>query len=142
MTQPGIVGTWKLISYRRTAADGSITHPQGESPLGRLSYDAAGRVSALLMRRTRPGAAIQSAGAIQSAEPSQLRGMVSGFIAYYGTYDVDPAGRTVAHHIEACLLPGWVGTSQLREFECEGNRLVLSARKTDATLRLEWEREA
>lgn len=137
-----LTGTWKLLSYQRMHADGAITHPQGENPVGRISYDAAGRVSALMMRPARPGAGIHSTGEVRSADPGDLREMISGFTAYYGTYEIDAKDSAVTHHIQACLLPGWVGTCQRRKFERSGNQLVLSAQKADSTLRLVLEKEA
>lgn len=137
-----LTGTWKLLSYQRMHADGAITHPQGEHPVGRISYDAAGRVAALMMRRTRPGAGIQSTDEVRSADAGDLRDMISGFTAYFGTYEIDANNNAVTHHIQACLLPGWVGTCQRRTFERSGNQLVLSAQKANSTLRLVLEREA
>ena len=47
----------------------------------------------------------------------------SGFMAYCGRYEVH--GDHVVHHIEQSLFPNWVGTSQKRFIELEGDRLTL-----------------
>lgn len=137
-----LAGTWKLVSYERAAADGAVAYPQGENPVGRMTYDNAGRMSALLMRRDRPGAAVKSPETLRDADSAEVRGIVAGCIAYFGAYHVDEDRRTVTHDIEGCLLPGWVGTRQMRHYEVQGNRLVLSAVRESAVLRLVWEREA
>ena len=44
------IGVWKLLSCERRFADGKVDYPYGEKPVGRLTYDRAVRMSALLMR--------------------------------------------------------------------------------------------
>lgn len=140
-------GNWTLVSYEREENGGRVTYPQGPNPIGRISYEPSRRMSAMMMRSRRTGgASIQSTEAIRSAEADELREMVGGFIAYYGTYEVDDREGTVSHHIQACLFPGWVGTVQKRRYELQGNRLVLTAVKEErgggvSELRLVLERE-
>ena len=51
---PGVrdrfIGVWKLISCERKSNDGKLSYPYGEKPIGRITYDKAGRMSAILMR--------------------------------------------------------------------------------------------
>ena len=47
------LGVWRLISCERKSADGRLDYPYGEKPVGRLTYDKVGRMSAQLMRPDR-----------------------------------------------------------------------------------------
>ena len=135
------IGVYKLISCESRSGDGRVTYPYGEKPIGRITYDAAGRMSAQLMRPGRrstvPSGVSLLAGKASSEE---IREAVDGYIGYYGTFDVEEAAQTVIHHVQACLVPSWVGTDLRRTYRFDGNRLVLRAGTTTA-LELVWERE-
>src|ERR1051326_1342034 len=47
-------GAWILASYEHLKTDGAVSYPMGTDPVGRLTYDGLGRMSAQLMRRDRP----------------------------------------------------------------------------------------
>ena len=129
------IGAWKLVSCERKASNGEVTYPYGDKPVGRISYDNAGRMSVQIMR---PGRSQASGRTLRGASVDVLREAVDGYIAYFGTFDIDPATRTVVHHVEACLVPSWVGTDLKRAYEFEGNRLILTAESEEGTLRLTW----
>jgi hypothetical protein len=52
-------------------------------------------------------------------------------MAYCGRYEVH--GDHVVHHIEQSLFPNWVGTSQKRFIELEGDRLTLTTDPFDTS---------
>ena len=136
------IGVWRLISCERKLKDGKVEYPYGEKPVGRITYDRAGRMSATLMRPGRkstvpPGVSLLGAGA--GAE--ELRAAVDGFTAYFGKFDVDEQAKTVIHHVEAALVPSWVGTDLRRAYSFSGKRMVLRA-TTTSVLELVWERES
>lgn len=101
----------------------------GPDPLGILTYDESGNMAAQLARRDRT---------IQDAEdsPSEL---VSGYVAYFGTYDVDPSARTVSHHRSAHVNPELGSLTVVRHDEFEGDRLTLTV-APNRELRLIWQR--
>ncbi len=101
-----LIGNWALVSYESIGADGAKRHPFGEA-VGRLAYDEHGNMAGQVMRPGRHGAD------------------APGYIAYFGTYDIDPAGDTLIHHVEGALNPSWVGGDQRRRFRFEEDRLVL-----------------
>src|SRR4051794_18579338 len=77
--QDRFVGVWKLVSCERKRTDGRMDFPYGKEPVGRLTYDKTGRMSALLMRPGRrstmpPGVNLASGNA--SAE--EIREAVEG----------------------------------------------------------------
>ena len=137
-----LIGVWKLISYQRKSSDGRVEYPFGEKPVGRLTYDSAGRMSAQLMRPARKSAMpVGVSFANGTASDAELREAAGGFIAYFGTFDVDEPSTTVIHHVEACLVPSWVAHDLQRKYRFQGNRLMLSAVTSSFTVDLVWERE-
>src|SRR5439155_6346759 len=90
---------------------GEITYPMGQKPVGRLTYDARGRMSAQIMR---PGRATGDKPAAYD-----------GYVAYYGTYAVKEQEGAVIHHVEASLYPSWVGSDQRRLFRFSEGKLIL-----------------
>ncbi len=136
------VGVYKLISCERKSKEGRVDYPYGEKPIGRITYDKAGRMSAQLMRPDRRSTVTPGLSLIQGgASAEEIRDAVSGFIAYFGTFDVDEAAQTVIHHVQACLVPSWVGTDLKRAYRFTANRLVLTATAATSVLELIWERE-
>ena len=137
------LGVWKLIRFERKFTDGRIDYPYEEKPVGRITYDKAGRMSAQLMRPGRRSTVAPGTSFVTGkASAEEIREAVEGFIAYYGTFDVDESTQTVIHHVQACLVPSWVGTDLKRIYRFDANRLVLTAAATTGTLELVWEREA
>jgi hypothetical protein len=135
------IGVWRLISCERRYKDGRVDYPYGERPVGRITYDKAGRMSAQLMRPGRRSTVASGITLIAgNASDEEIREAVNGFIAYFGTFDVDESSQTAIHHVQACLVPSWVGTDLKRTYRFNGNRLVLTA-ATASVLELIWERE-
>jgi hypothetical protein len=141
------IGVWKLMSGVSTdEVSGEVRYPWGKNPVGRLSYDEAGRVFAQLMnpgRRSVGGMSNRgAAAAIADASADDMREMLTGFNAYFGTFDIDEPSRTVIHHLQSALIPSWVGTDQRRKYEFSGrDRLIILNTASQATYRLVWQRE-
>jgi hypothetical protein len=94
-------------------------------------------------RRPVGGSANRGAAAvIATASAEDMREMLTGFNAYFGTFDVDEPSRTVIHHIQSALIPTWVGTDQRRQYEFSGRgELVMMNTAGQAAYRLVWQRE-
>jgi len=141
------IGVWKLISGEsKDEATGEVLYPWGRNPVGRLVYDDAGRVFVQLMnpgRRSVGGMANRgAAAAIATASPEDMREMLTGFNAYFGTFDVDEPARMVIHHLQSALIPSWVGTDQRRKYEFSGsNQLIFFNTASKAAYRLVWQRD-
>lgn len=114
-----LAGNWTLLSYVTENPDGSRGKPYGDA-VGRLSYDEHGHMAGQVMRPGRMEVAPGEWGA------QQVRSAYAGYIAYFGTYDVDEAAGTVTHHVQGALNPGWVGGDQVRRMRFEGELLILS----------------
>jgi hypothetical protein len=122
MGEERFVGTWALVATEWRRADGRHANPFGDGAIGILTYDEAGHVSAQIMRADRPSPAVTHAGIDTAAATA-----VPGYIAYFGTFDIDRAARVVTHHVLASAFPAWVGQDHARSFSFEGDRLTLSA---------------
>ena len=138
-----LIGVWKLRSCLRTFKDGRTEHPFGEQPVGRIEYDKAGRMSALLMRPGRHST-LPPGVELDKATNEELRDAVTGFVSYFGTFEIDEAAQKVIHHIEASLSPSWVGTDLKRSFHFDAGRLILTRPAPDGSSsdELIWERES
>ena len=119
-------GAWDLVSYQVRTPGGEIRQPYGDNPLGRISYDAEGHMSAQLMRRDRQNPASGSSP--------------TAFASYYGTYTIDEKAGIVTHHVQGAWLPSWIGTDQIRYYKFEGNRLTLEGDLTSGRAILVWQR--
>jgi hypothetical protein len=136
-----LIGVWKLRSCLRTFKDGRTEHPFGEQPVGRIEYDKAGRMSALLMRPGRHST-LPPGMELDKAPNEELRDAVTGFVAYFGSYEIEEATQKVVHHVEASLSPSWVGTDMKRGFRFDAGRLILIRPAPDSSDELIWERES
>src|SRR6185503_2314523 len=104
---------------------------------GRLMYDEAGHMAAQL---TRPGRPLVTR---ESTDKDRLAA-AAGYVAYYGTYEIDASNGIVRHHVEGSTNTSWVGTTLVRyyDFSPDANRLTLSLKNAEArvTSTLTWER--
>lgn len=132
--QKRLIGAWKLVSFE-VSVDGSVLRPYGEHPIGRLTYDEAGRMSAHVMRPGRESS-VHDPGAVATANYEELRQIADGYVGYCGTFTLDEESDTVIHQVESCTLPAWVGTDQRRQYEFVGAHLVLRA----GSAKVVWER--
>jgi hypothetical protein len=135
-----VVGVWRLVSFERHLPNGTIEYPMGKDPIGRLTYDAEKRMSAQIMQRGRPVGAFEGPRLSASATAEDLRRVIAGYTAYYGTYDVEAS--TITHHVEASLNPNGAGRDLKRRYSFEGNCLVLTDDIAGVRIRLVWDREA
>ncbi len=123
MGKEQFMGTWKLVSSEFRRSDGQLTYPMGRDAVGIIIYDADWHMSVQIMRPDRPAFA---SGDHLKGTPAEIKSAFEGFVAYYGTYQVDEKEGTVTHHVEGSFFPNWVGLALRRFFEFSGNRLTLS----------------
>src|SRR5690349_18546235 len=89
-----LIGTYKLISY--TSFDQNGTATKLNYSVGQIAYDAAGRMTAQLMRADRPAAG-------RGASDAERVAALSGYIAYFGSYHIDAEKGIVYHHVEGSI---------------------------------------
>ena len=122
MSQPELIGTWKLVSAVFRRPDGTAIEYLGEKPMGILIYTSEGHMSVHLVRRDRPRFATDDR---MGGTPEQIRAAFTGYHGYFGTFTVNETEGSVTHHIEAGSFPNWVGADQKRFCELTGDRLTL-----------------
>jgi hypothetical protein len=137
-----LVGTWSLVSMIYVDRDGNEIAPWGLQPLGRLTYTADGRFSAVLAATERAMSAPSGAAPIE-AQAAAFRHAS----AYCGTYEL--ADDTMFHHVEVAVDPTWQDTVQERSVGYDGRFLTLATqpivtRRDPAghVLTLRWEKLA
>jgi hypothetical protein len=113
-----IAGTWKFISYLRTDAQGRNVNVMGEHPEGYLIYTPEGRMMVIVVAENR-----------KPAETDEDRVALHKFmVAYSGRYSID--GEKVMHHVDVSWNQAWTGTTLVRFFECEGDKLIIRTAPT------------
>jgi len=131
-----LIGTYKLISY--TSFDEKGVATKLNYSVGQIAYDAAGRMSAQLMRADRPTAG-------RGASDAERVAALSGYIAYFGHYTIDADKGIVYHHVEGSITQNMLGQAMPRyyEFSPDGNTLFLQTKTQNGdrvTGRLQWDR--
>jgi len=122
MIQDDLAGTWTLATSEFRWSNGEIADLYGPDAVGLLIYGPRGRMSVQIMRANRPAFV---SGDLRSGTPEEARAAFEGYVAYFGSYDVDEAAGTVTHHMRGSLFPNWVGQDLVRFYEVAGNRLTL-----------------
>ena len=107
----GAVGTWSLISYVSTSADGGKQENFGPSPIGMANFDDRGNFMISIVRSDLPKFAT---GNREKGTAEENGSVVRGSIAYFGTYTVAERGNELILKIMGATLPNWIGTTQRR----------------------------
>jgi hypothetical protein len=107
--QERLLGVYSLDEYA----------PHGDEPTGRISYDASGRMWAMLLPPNREPVE-------GSSTPEQVRDTMRGVVAYYGSYTIDESTGRVIHHVEAASNPAWIGDDFVRWYRFDGQNLLIS----------------
>jgi hypothetical protein len=123
------VGTWQLTAYEERLDDGTVIYPLGKDATGRLMYDEDGHFAAQLMKPDRPSFA---SGNVYGGTAEETEAAYDGYLAYFGSYEVDDDHLNMLHHVEASMFPNWVGVTQVRAYEFQGkNEMSLSTPPLD-----------
>ncbi|MBI4491798.1 MAG: lipocalin-like domain-containing protein [Chloroflexi bacterium] len=135
-----LVGVWRLVASERLTADGEVSYLHGREAVGYIMYTPDGYMSVAIMRPGRPRFAATD---MAEGTAEEKRTAAEGYLSYCGRYEFRD-GR-VFHHVEVSLFPNWIGTTQERHVELDGNRLILTTRPRliagrEQTSRITWER--
>jgi hypothetical protein len=140
--QKRFIGHWRLVTFENFDDKGVATVAAYDG--GRIVYDAAGNMSAQLMRSNRTRLTPGSAGQPAPTAQAERAAAYATYTAYYGKYSINPATAAVTHHVEGSVNPNWVKTDLVRyyAFSADGNRLMLSLKNAEGrvTGTLTWER--
>jgi hypothetical protein len=130
-----IDGSWNLLSWSSTAADGAVSYPYSEAAAGRIIFDTKNlRMAAFMMHPDWKNNA------------GEQRMFLSYSAAIELTIDMQH-GNVLLHHVDFASNPRMIGETLRRKASLEGNVLTL---KTLTTLGREpsgghhtlvWQRE-
>jgi len=136
-------GRWELVSVE--VIGGSDTQlPFGDTPLGEVWYGPNRHFTGQIMRSSdlRFGS-----DDIAQATQQETAAAFRGYLAYFGTFEVDESAQEIIHRVRASLFPNWIGSNQRRRVRFEGERLILETppflhEGTDRRFRAVWKRGA
>jgi steroid delta-isomerase-like uncharacterized protein len=117
-----ITGHWELASAT-IVGEGEPDYPFGSDAYGELWYDERGHFGGQIMRRGRP---LFESGDIGVGTSQEIDAAFRGYVAYFGTYEVDESVPEIVHRVRGSLFPNWIGTEQRRHVRFDGEKLVLS----------------
>ncbi len=104
----GIVGTWGLVAaVARDAAGNVLPTPFGPRAMGRVVFNAEGRMMAVLC----------------DGRASLPQGTTRDYSSYCGNYTFD--GSRLVTRVDAASDPARIGTDQVREVRFEGEHMIL-----------------
>lgn len=89
----GIIGTWMQVSVLSQQADGTRGEPFGPNPKGVVIFSGDGHFSLFQSRAELPRLAANDR---TRATPEEAMAVLRDSIAYFGTYAVDEASRSVS----------------------------------------------
>jgi hypothetical protein len=96
-----ITGAWTLTSGSEQIADGTKTVPWSA---GNLILDLSGHMSFFVFGKDRK----------KPEGPPNPRDPIGPMVAYYGTFTVDDAAKTVTFHVENASAPAFSGATRLQ----------------------------
>jgi hypothetical protein len=119
-----LIGAWELVSYVEKPVDGSAPfYPFSENPRGIIMYTPDGFMSAKLCHpERRPFAS----GDWFKGTPEEYEAEASTYVSYTGPFEVNEEKQTLTHSMFISLFPNWIGQTQPRVVNIEGDFLNLS----------------
>ena len=106
-----LVGTWNIVSWERTAPDGTKIYTFGTNPKGINYFGPDGR---FFIMWARPDLPKLSSNDRTKAPIEEIKTVYLGTLAYFGTYTVDEASKTITYRIETTTFPNQLGVQQRR----------------------------
>ena len=126
------IGFWKLVAATK---NGELHPDRGAGSTGCIVYHESGNMAVQVM----PGHERPKFRDADAPTAEEALAAFHGYLAYFGTWDVDPEARTVIHHRKASLNPTTI-KPVVRRFEFDGpDRVILNPLEYPAN-KIIWER--
>jgi hypothetical protein len=106
-----IVGSWSLLIDDGVKPDGTHASNFGPNPTGLAMFGADGHFALQIVRAGRPKFASNNRA---TGTADENKAAVAGSNAFFGTYTLDEADKTLTLRIEASTYPNLEGTQQKR----------------------------
>ena len=121
-TAKDLVGAWTIVSIT-VEGDGKKSEPLGPNPIGTQIYDSSGRFASMVMRSDLPKVASNNRA---TSTPEESQKIAHGSLAYYGTYTVNEAEKSLTMQMEGATFPNWIGTAHRRLYAISGDTLTIT----------------
>jgi hypothetical protein len=126
MNRESIKGRWSVISWEQVYDDGRIVLPMGTEVEGFIEYSDYGMFCVVSKKNRKEF----TTGGQWSAADAEKAEAYSSYLTYAGGYDVE--GKTITHHVNYSIFPNWVGGTQYRNAELDGDILTLTTARLEA----------
>ena len=97
-----LIGTWTIVSWDQVGKDGKNFQRFGANPKGVHVFDASGRFFGMFARPDLPKFKVSDP---MRTTADENRAVMEGSIAYFGTYSVDEAGKSISIRLEFQHVP-------------------------------------
>lgn len=130
-----LIGSWRLASIDYAGPRGPLEDPfYHRDCSGTLTYDAAGTMSVQIAGSKRPALSVpaeRGTGVLANSMDARAKAAaIDSYYAYFGTWDLDPAGATLVHHVKSALIPAEAGMSYSQSVVLTDGQLVMTNRQT------------
>ncbi|TGB01192.1 lipocalin-like domain-containing protein [Halobacillus salinus] len=119
-----LIGSWRLVRYKVCNKNGKVTYPLGEDADGIAIYHEDGHMSVQIMSA---GRLSYAGGDLHSGPQKAVAAAANGYLAYSGSYQLDPEQATIEQNIKVSLNPNWEGDTQLRYVRFRDDQMVISS---------------
>jgi hypothetical protein len=132
-----IVGSWSLLIDDAVKPDGTHVPNFGPNPIGMATFGADSHFSVAIMRAGRPKFASNNRA---TGTADENKAAVAGANAFFGTYTLDEAAKTLTLRVEASTYPNLEGTQQKRTITSltAGDELTWSNPVTHGEVAWKW----
>jgi hypothetical protein len=106
-----LIGSWMFVSVIAEQSDGTRSEPFGQEPRGIIVFTGDGYFSLFQSQAEVPRLATGDRG---RATPEEAQGVVRASIAYFGTYTVNEADRTLSLRLLGSTFSNLLGSAEQR----------------------------
>jgi hypothetical protein len=136
-----LIGSWIFVSVIAEQSDGTRSEPFGQEPRGIIVFTGDGYFSLFQSQAEVPRLATGDRG---RATPEEAQGVVRATIAYFGTYTVNEAERTLSLRLLGSTFSNLLGSGEQRRVitAVSGTELRFTNPRTPSglTLHTVWRR--
>ncbi|MDX2366922.1 MAG: lipocalin-like domain-containing protein [Colwellia sp.] len=126
MNRETIKGRWTVFSWEQVYDDGRIVLPMGTEVEGFIEYSDHGMFCVISKKDRKEF----TTGGQWSADDAEKADAYSSYLTYAGGYDVEE--NTITHHVNYSIFPNWVGSTQYRTADLNGDILTLTTARLEA----------
>ena len=118
-----IVGTWTPVSAVNEVNGKKVGDLYGSDPQGQFMFARDGHFSLFLVARQgrlKFASNNRTAGTVE-----ENKAAVAGFLSEFGTYTINPDGKSITLHIVASSFPNWDATHQERRIQIADDEMKI-----------------